>query len=213
MSVTFPDVPNVPGVPPVDRQPGAATQQTQPKLSGDSLTVSAKSSTQWGIFTQGGTQALKPDSISSVGYAASYRIADYPLQDGKFESYDKVEMPFTARVVMTKGGKVDDRRNFLSALEKIRGDTKLYSVVTPERTYANVNIQDISIERSREQGANLLTVQIELVEVRVKATASFTQTRDPASADTQNNGSVQPQPVNGSPNSAAPPPASVGTVR
>lgn len=187
----FPDVPKVPGVPAVARSllnPGTATEQ---QLSQDSITVTAAAKNQWGIYTTTGALALEPDSISAIGYDAESRVADYPIEEGGFESYDKVALPFQNRVVMTKGGTLEQRRAFLKAVEELRGDLELYNVVTPEWTYLNVNIVRVGVDRNREQGAGLITVEVQLQEIRQNATASFSQTRDPASADPVSNGSVQ----------------------
>lgn len=187
----FPDVPKVPGVPAVARSllnPGTATEQ---QLSQDSITVTAAAKNQWGIYTTAGALALEPDSISAIGYDAESRVADYPIEEGGFESYDKVALPFQNRVVMTKGGTLEQRRAFLKAVEELRGDLELYNVVTPEWTYLNVNIVRVGVDRNREQGAGLITVEVQLQEIRQNATASFSQTRDPASADPVSNGSVQ----------------------
>lgn len=189
----FPDVPKVPGVPAVARSalnPGTATE---PKLTQDSITVTATAKNQWGIYTVAGALALDPDTIAAVGYDAEYRVAEYPIEEGGFESYDKVALPFQNRVIMSKGGTLEQRRAFLKAVEELRGDLELYNVVTPEWTYLNVNIVRVGIDRSREQGAGLITVELQLQEIRQNASASFSQTRDPASADPASNGSVQPK--------------------
>lgn len=190
----FPDVPKVPGVPAVARSllnPGTATE---PQLTQDSITVTATAKNEWGVYTAAGALALEPDSITAIGYDAEYRVADYPIEEGGFETYDKVALPFQNRVVMTKGGTLEQRRTFLRAVEELRGDLELYNVVTPEWTYLNVNIVRTSLDRSRENGSGLITVELQLQEIRQNAAASFTQTRDPASASPVSNGSVQPQP-------------------
>ncbi len=189
----FPDVPKVPGVPAVARSLINPGTETEPRLTQDSITVTAAAKNQWGIYTTAGAQALEPDSITAIGYDAEYRVADFPIEEGGFESYDKVAVPFQNRVVMTKGGTLEQRRAFLRAVDEIKGNLELYNVVTPEWTYLNVNIVRVSTDRSREQGAGLITVELQLQEIRQNATASFSQTRDPASADPVSNGSVQAQ--------------------
>jgi hypothetical protein len=188
---TLPDVPNAEGVPSVKRNPDAQTDTTESQLTEDSLSVTAIGKNQWGIYTSENQIALECDTVLSIGFDAEYRIADYPLQDGTFETYDKVAMPFNARVVMAKGGTREDRRDFISTLEDMRADMKLYNVVVPERAYLNVNIAHVSIDRSREQGAGMITAEIVLREIRVNATATFTKTKEPASAATASNGNAQ----------------------
>lgn len=186
----FPDVPKTLGVPPVLRSIENRGVETQVALPADQITATAGIN-RWGIYTKGGVRALKPDSVTAVNYSFEYHIADFPIEEGGFESYDKVAMPFDAMVVMTKGGKLADRRAFLSALEDIKADRELYNVVTPERTYLSVNIVGARIDRSREQGAGLISVEVRLREIRENVTTAFSSTTDPSSADVKNDGAVQ----------------------
>lgn len=185
----YPDVPNVAGVPAVRRLTSAVTA-TEPALTADSITVIATAKNQWGIYDSANAKVLDPDSVMSVAYDAEFRIADFPIEEGGFESYDKVALPYHARVVLTKGGNIADRRAFLTAIEEIRADLNLYNVVTPERSYLNANIARVSIDRSREQGANLITAEIILQEIRQNATATFTASQ-PSAADVVSGGPVQ----------------------
>ena len=166
----------------------------EPKATEDAVPITVTALSEWGIYTKDDALALEADSVTSVGYDSEFRIADFPVEEGGFESYDKVALPFQARVVLTKGGTIEDRRAFLAALEEIRADVELYSVVTPERAYLNVNIARVSIDRSREQGAGLISVEIVLQEIRQTVTTTYTSsTAEPSGADVRNDGAVQPQ--------------------
>ncbi|MDE2434741.1 MAG: hypothetical protein KGM49_00640 [Sphingomonadales bacterium] len=190
----YPDVPASEGVPPVKRGTDSLGGGTTDAISSDSITVTANRGNKWGIYTAGGKLALEADTIVAVGFDGEYRIADFPIEEGGFESYDKVALPFETRVVMTKGGDRAARQEFLTALDDLRSDLKLYNVVTPERTYLNVNVARVSLDRTREQGAGLVTIEVRLREIRQNATASFSKTKEPASADTVNNGAAQATP-------------------
>lgn len=187
----FPDVPLAPGVPPVTRGPSGSVTGAEQRLTKDSDSVSQLAATQWGIFDQGGAQIVVPDSVVGFGYSAEYRVADYPIEQGGFESYDKVALPFLARVVMAKGGTLAERQSFHQAIEAIRGDRELYNVITPEALYVNCNITRVELDRSQQRGAGMLTVEIYLQEIRQKATAQFSNSRDAASASPANGGAVQ----------------------
>lgn len=190
----YPDVPKADGVPAVKRSaenPGTGTQE---QLTSDEITVAGYDDYEWGIYKVGSKQlALEPDNVVSVGYDAEYRLADYPLEEGGFETYDKVALPFMNRIVLTKGGTREERSAFCAAIEAIRPDTELYSVVTPEQIFINVNIARVTIDRSLEAGAGMVRAEIVLQEIRQTASSSFSNTRDAASADAVNNGSNQPK--------------------
>lgn len=188
----FPNVPSVPGVPSVQRSLTNPGTDTVPKATADSITVTATAKEQWGIYTSAGAKALTVDSVLSIGYDAEHVISDFPIEKGGFESYNKVARPIESRVVITKGGALEERRAFLSKLEDLRGDLNLYNVVTPERAYLDVNFTRVTIDRSREQGAGLITAEISLREIRQSAKATFSKTKEPASADPVSNGHVQP---------------------
>lgn len=188
---SYPNVPKSEGVPPVKRDASNPGTETEAALTGDGDEIAVQGLKDWGIYTKDGGKALDPDTIMSIGYNAEHRIADFPIEEGGFESYDKVAMPFETRVVMTKGGKSEDRRAFLAAVEDLRTDREVYSVATPERTYLSANIARVTVDRSREQGGGLITVEIALVEIRATATVTFSKSKDPAGADTQSLGSVQ----------------------
>jgi len=166
-------------------------KKKKPKKEEPSTAIADKAF-QWGIYTQDGALAIEPDNIVGVGYSSEFRIADYPLEQGGFESYDKVALPFGNRITLTKGGPLAERQDFLSTLEAMRGDRTLYNVVTPERTYLNVNIERVAMDRTAANGATLLTVEIMLREVRQSATFKFSKTKIPASATPTSAGSVQP---------------------
>lgn len=190
-----PDVPVAPGVPPVRRDATNSAAADTGKLTGDSISVTASKKDQWGIYRASDNGlAILADTVSSIGYDAESRIADYPLQDGSFESYDKVALPFAVRVQLVKGGGFDERREFQRTIEALRGDTVLYNVVTPEWTHLNVNIERVSIDRSREQGANLITAELILREIRIDATATTSNSKSPSAASPVNGGTVQPEP-------------------
>lgn len=172
-----------------------ATVDPETKLTSDSQDVAALIANQWGVFSEGGALVVEPDNIAAVGYSAEYRTADYPIEKGGFESYDKVALPFEVRVVMSKGGKLAERQAFLAKLEAIRGDRKLYNVVTPEGSYRNVNIGRVQLDRNADRGATMLTVEVGLREIRQSAAIAFTDSRTPSGADARDDGSVQTQPT------------------
>lgn len=149
-----------------------------------------------GIYDKSGVNVLQPDNIAAIGYSGEYRISDYPLEQGQFETYNKVALPFQSRVALTKGGTLSERQGFLSRIEEIRGNLTLYNVVTPERVYMDVNIERVTLDRTASNGAGLLNVELVLREIRQTTAVAFTSSQTPSGADVVNNGSVQTKPSN-----------------
>lgn len=186
----YPDVPIAPGVPPVLRLLDQF-EQPEPQLQSDSAEIDRLAASQWGIFTQGGRPIVNADNVASVEDGVEYRVADYPLEEGGYESYNKVATPREIRVAMSKGGTISDRQQFLSTLRTLEGDLEMYNVVTPEETFIDMNITGVRKSRTQANGASMLTVEVMLQEIRITATAEVSASKEPSGADDVNDGSVQ----------------------
>lgn len=182
------NVPNVPGVPPVARDPGLSQD---PVLTGDT-TSGDSSSPQWGLFKDG-QAIIQSDNVASFEYKQEWVVADYPIEKGGFESYDKVQTPFDVKLRFSTGGSDSAREAFLQSIEAIIGTTDVYDAVMPEKTYISVNPYHYDFHRTNQNGLGLLIVDIYCTEIRENATATFTQTKEPQSQQTQNDGNVQSQ--------------------
>lgn len=186
------NVPDAPGVPAVLF---AATAIADPLLlTADALSLFQGSfSPIWGIFLSG-TPIVVCDNVVSVDYKQEYTVSDFPLEQGAFESYDKVQVPFDARVRFSSGGSSDNRAALLASIQAIVGDLNLYDVVTPEAVYSSVNIVHQDYRRTSMNGVGLIQIDVWLQEVRVVsgATGSLSSTQQPSGADPTNGGTVQP---------------------
>ena len=188
----YPDVPDTKGVPPVLRD---GPSQSVPQLTADQLNNGQPMLATWGIYTTGGAKALDADSVVSLEYMSEFRVADYPLEKGGFVSYDKVAMPFDIRTLVTKGGSIAERTSFLSAVERLKESLDLVNVVTPERTYLNVNLVRASLSRSATGGAGLIAIECGFREIRESATANYSNSKQPSGAAQVIGGSVQVTPA------------------
>ena len=182
-------VPNVPGVPAVVFAPviGLINQF----LTGDTLGLfPGASNPGWGIYS-GGSAVVHAETVLTFDYRQQWAIADYPIEGGSFESYDKVATPFDARFRFATGGSETQRQELLSSIKSIAGNTQLYTVVTPEAVYQNVNITHYDYSRAAQNGLGLIVVDVWAQEIRVAASGGTFSTQDPTSAPQVNGGSVQ----------------------
>lgn len=145
---------------------------------------------QWGVFLDG-APVVVADSVIEVQYRQEYTISDYPVEQGGFESFDKVAIPFDARVRFSSGGTEANRADLLDSIAAIAGDTNLYDVVTPEETYTSANIMHYDYRRSATNGVGLIQVDVWLRQVRETATSSLSNTQSPNAASQKNDGTVQ----------------------
>lgn len=188
--MAFPNIPDVPGVPPLLRSLIPVFNDVQPLAADTTSTFGQSPAPQWGIF-KGGQAVVVADSVQRVEYRQDWDMLDYPLEQGAFESYNKVNGPFEAKVRFATGSTETDRQALLNSIEAIAGTLELYDVVTPEKIYQSTNITHFDYSRTAATGGGLLQVDVWVVEIRVNATAKFSSTKADASADPVNDGTVQ----------------------
>src|SRR6185312_12186285 len=195
MSIQYPLVPVAPGVPNILRKQGSIVAAGVMLLK-DAVSAYLSAPTEWGIF-QNGKSVLISDSVVSVDYRKEWHISDYPIEQGNFESYNKVRMPYDARITFSKGGTDSDRNEFLTTIESISASLELYDVVTPEFTYVNANISHFDYQHTSINGVGLLAVTIWLQEIRATAASAFSkvETAEPSGAKPLNNGVSQSLPA------------------
>lgn len=173
---------------------GQSLRGTAALLTDDVLTSLTSIPIQWGLFLNG-ELALNITSVIGVEPHQEYRLPTYPIEQGNFETYNKVTMPQDIHLQVTKSGTESERTDFLAALDQIAASLELYDMVTPEYVFLNVNIARVSYRRTAAQGATLLTVELALQEIRSNAQSQFsnttTPTAQPAGAPQNNAGVVQ----------------------
>ncbi|MDE1007001.1 MAG: hypothetical protein OSB38_15170 [Paraburkholderia fungorum] len=190
----FPDVPALPGVPALARAVGAPVLASVNNLlinAGLGQFALGFAKPVWGVFDTNNQPVAIADSVRAVQFRGESNVPDYPLEQGGFQSYNKVQRPFASVVSLACGGDEQRRANFLSAIEQAKQSTNLYSIVMPEVVYNNANIVAYDYRREQKNGATLLTVDLHIEEIRVNATAAFANVQNPASADTVSQGQVQ----------------------
>lgn len=175
--------PNLPGIPPLAALPAAGAVLVSGVLSNllDSLRP------VWGIFdATGKVKKLSPDSFLSIDYRNSASLPTHPVEQGGFSTFNKVKTPYSITVRVTKSrtlaasGTKDDRSAFLNTLDGMVQDTLLYTVVTPEKTYPNANLEDFDYKREVRGGAELIVAALHFTEVQyaVKTAATSGSSSD-----------------------------------
>lgn len=138
-------------------------------LTSDSVGNSFGGATpQWGIFLNGEPVVLC-DNVVSFDYKQDFAISNYPIEQGAFSSYNKVQKPFEVKFRFSTGGSQSDRQNFLNSIDAIIADVNLYDVVTPEKTYTSVNLVHQDYRRTATDGAGLISVDVWCEQVRASA--------------------------------------------
>ena len=171
MSIRFPNVPELPGVPAVFRGPIIAQVATlAAPIIGGFLDLFAP---VWAILDGSGNPAIVPDTFLGIDYQNSRRIANYPMEAGSFSSYNKVNDPFRGTIRMAVGGTLADREGFLADLQRMADSLDLYTLVTPEGSYPNVNLERFDYRRDDRSGANMIVASAHFVEIRQAAPMAY----------------------------------------
>ncbi len=209
MSVLFPDVPNLPGVPQLARNPFSAP--TIIAVSANVLTAlfgNLLSPELWSIQDSSGNDVIVPDNFLEFEHRPRWRVSDFPVQGTAttptaFANYNKVKLPAEWRVRISKSGTLADRQALLTALDAAANNVALYSIITPERTYKNVDIQYYDVVREGGEGAYFLThidiYFIEVVPVQAQySTTTLSNAQNSSAQPISAAGTIAPQQVTGS---------------
>lgn len=218
----YPDIPALPGVPPLPRSVDIPPAVGLVLGEVASVLLNAlQSPAQWGIIDEDGNtlggssmslstiQSIQAQvtgqqgpvlSFNALEYMQETRISDFPMEEGGFASYNKVQLPGVPTVILALAGSQSDRSTFLNAIDAACLSTTLYFVVTPETVYGPVSLERYSYTRRSDKGATLLMVEIVCKEIRqVSAQYSMVSTpiNDPQNPDAvvgTNTGLVQGAP-------------------
>lgn len=206
----YPNVPNVLGVPELIRKAAPVTDAIGYINHIDNalermLAIAAVET--WGVFDKNGDDALSPDSFVGIEYRNGSRLADYPMEQGAFETYNKVANPFDACVVMAMGGTVETRNDFLTTIEALCASLDLFTITTPEKSYPSVNLERFDYRREQRNGSHMIVVSLYFREVRITANVNGNADSDSqvnsdpdeletvSAADAESIGQVSPSPL------------------
>lgn len=197
MATPVVNVPQVPGVPSVNFAPGFV----QPTLLIQDLAsqFSGVFGPQWGIF-QNGQLIITSESVVGFEFRADWTISDYPLEGGIFESYDKVTIPFLAKVRFASGSSAQARSQLLANVDAVAGlsgvpaggQLPVYDVATPEFIYKGCSISHYDYRRVSNQGVGLIVIDVWVSQILQQTTGGLmaSQVQNPASADANHGGEV-----------------------
>lgn len=196
----FPDVPNVLGVPALRRE--LTAEQTRRLIISRILSRILLSrftrAGVWGLYDKDG-KVSRADSVFSLDFKGASKISEVPLQNGSFAAYNKVQLPNFQLLRLVKTGNDLERNQFLTEIDNAKKSTDLYYIVTPERTYFNISIEDYAYKRTAQDGVSMLIVDITLKQIRqvrpAFSTVKLESAKSPTAVSPKASGVVQLQPV------------------
>lgn len=155
---------------------------------------------QWAIYSTGTSQpVIEPDTYVDFEFIGDARISDYPVEQGAFANYNKVQVPRHARVKLACAGEIMSRGDFLDQLESMKESVDLYDLATPDGLFQSFTLTHYDYLRRSRNGVSMLVAELHFEEVRQTGTASYSATQNgssgvqsnsPSANDPQNLGTV-----------------------
>lgn len=113
-----------------------------------------------------GSYALKPDSFVKFEYKEIHKIPNYPVEQGSFQSYNKVTLPYEIKLTITKSN-IFEIGPFINQILVLLNSTRLLSIVTPDKVYNSANLINFDYRKDARNGAVLLIAELTFQEVRI----------------------------------------------
>lgn len=183
--MAFPNVPNFPGVPALPRAPGAVPAFVQLLISDALGLFSGLDRPVWGLFLNG-EPVVTAESVVSFDFKKSATISSFQVENGGFQSYNKVQKPFDVQLRFSTGGTAADRQALLDSALAAVNSLDLMDAVSPEAVYSNVNPVHLDYRRTSVKGVGLIEVDIFCEEVRILSSSTFTTNTNTTTASAGN---------------------------
>lgn len=184
----FPNVANLPGVPQLARS--LLIEALAPPVLGfaanpDVLWQATQAAPVWGVFDSANRVVVDADSVMDFGWRKENRMPNFPIQQGQFGTYNRVGLPSENSITLVKGGTLASRTAFLQQVDAIvaQSNINLYTIRTPEKSYANVSVARAELSRRGKDNAYYFDVELYFIEIRDVA-AQYSSTA--AGPDTTN---------------------------
>lgn len=161
------------GLPALPGAQGSVPAVTQLLASDAPNLFSGLAGPAWGLFLNN-SPVVTAESVVSFDFKKSASISSFQVENGGFESYNKVQKPFDVRIRFATGGTPADRQALLESAQAAVKSLDLMDAVTPSAVYANVNPVHLDYRQTSDKGVGLIQVDIFCEEVRVLASSTFT---------------------------------------
>jgi hypothetical protein len=143
-----------------------------------------------------GNNSLPPSVASTIQFEfdQDWSLPTYNQEQGAFQAYNKVTLPFDVKVRLACGGSVSDRQSFLQAVLAMANSVALFDIMTPEMTFSSVNVSHVSVlPRESKRGVSLIQVDLFFQQIPVASSTTFQNTATPNIAGENPGGNVQAQ--------------------
>lgn len=134
-------------------------------LSGNSIT-GQKVTRTWNIVDDNGEKVVPFDVFFAINVKNEGKVISSPTENGSFVSYNKTQSPVEIQVVLGIQGDPETILSAVSTLTELNNNETVVSLITPDQEYKSLTLNKFDYRRDASSGANLLTVNCGLTEVR-----------------------------------------------
>lgn len=120
---------------------------------------------EWTIYDESDSPVIPFDTFFGLTFGQENKVAEKPVEKGTFVNYNKTVAAERITVRLGKTGKPTELSAYLEALKKLCAGTELVSVVTPEKTYVDMNAARYDYDRVTELGVDRIVVELSLQEI------------------------------------------------
>lgn len=202
-NINFPNVPIAEGVPNLARSAYSLAQRTGATgrvmgltggLAGTFLGqyLNAMLSPSYALLDRKGDKLIQPDGPGEFEMKGDANVSTYPIEDGAFQSYNKVLNPENLAITLLCNGHGPmSRKQFIERCRELKNGTEIVTVVTPDQVYQSVVCTGMSYKQTSRNGATLLTVHMTFNEERTSASMSFPKAKTDSGSALQEGGQTE----------------------
>lgn len=156
------------------------------------------------INSDDGSVSLPFDGLYSINPTGSASVVNAPIENGKYQSINKVKEPtriscvialsgltgFTGYIPNIFAGSLISQNSSLKTIKKMIDDTKTYTITTPKEIFESFDLIQWDYSVSAVEGVSLLKVTLTFQEIMQKMEVSLNSS---SSATTNTNSMIVPK--------------------
>ena len=120
----------------------------------------------WNIVDEEGERVLTFDSFIKSSVNSESKVTQMPVEKGSFVDYNIIKSPLNMTVTLVKSGSSDELGEYVNTLLELVDNTKIVTVITPEKEYNNMKLTKVNFDRSTDNGVNIILAECNFLEIR-----------------------------------------------
>ena len=203
--IPYPNIPALPGVPALARSNNAQFVGAALNIAGQLLPNNLFGQ-KYSIVDDAGKTVLVPNSFVSFEYKKEAKVPFYPIEQGGFQGYNKVQLPAEIRVTCAVTGSMTGllqsfdifklngatpmgKTAFINQVNELITSVSVLTINTPNKNFPDYTLTHFDYRQESKMGAVMLIAQLYFQQIISVASTTVTTTA-PSGASPQSNGQV-----------------------